>query len=176
MKLTKKKAGFTLIELLVVISIISLLSSVVISNIDEAKKKGRDARRRIDLEQIRTAMVLYYDKMGNWIENGSGCGWQSNGQGWFNYSGGNYGASIASCLVAAGALPAEIKDPTGGVMSTYPPYFAYMKYHCNAPGGGKKVSILAKMETLPQDTNSTNLSCCPSCDSLYGMNYYVEVF
>lgn len=39
------KKGFTLVELLVVISIISLLSSVVITSIDSARIKARNAQR-----------------------------------------------------------------------------------------------------------------------------------
>jgi len=52
--------AFTLIELLVVISIISLLSSIVLASLTEAKKKARDARRLQDMGQIQLALDLYY--------------------------------------------------------------------------------------------------------------------
>ena len=52
--------GFTLIELLVVIAIIGLLSSVVLSSLNGARKKGRDARRMADLKQLQVAMEIYY--------------------------------------------------------------------------------------------------------------------
>jgi prepilin-type N-terminal cleavage/methylation domain-containing protein len=55
----KKNKAFTLIELLVVISIISLLSSVVLSSVNNARSRGRDARRLSDLHQIRNALNLY---------------------------------------------------------------------------------------------------------------------
>jgi len=51
--------GFTLIELLVVIAIIGLLSSVVLASLNSARGKGRDARRKADLQQIRNALELY---------------------------------------------------------------------------------------------------------------------
>lgn len=51
--------GFTLIELLVVIGIIGLLSSVVLSSLDTARMKARDARRDIDMNTIRTALARY---------------------------------------------------------------------------------------------------------------------
>lgn len=60
------KKGFTLIELLVVISIISLLTSIVLSSLSDAKAKARDVRRMQDLAQIRNAVELYInDHNGN---------------------------------------------------------------------------------------------------------------
>lgn len=53
-----KKAGFTLIELLVVISIISLLSSIVLTGVNSARSKARNAREKVDVKQIITALEL----------------------------------------------------------------------------------------------------------------------
>ena len=58
--------GFTLIELLVVISIISLLSSIVLTSVNSARAKARDARRLIDKEQIIKALQLAYDANQDW--------------------------------------------------------------------------------------------------------------
>ena len=52
--------GFTLIELLVVVAIIGMLASVVIASLGNVRVKGRDARRIADLQQICTALELYY--------------------------------------------------------------------------------------------------------------------
>jgi prepilin-type N-terminal cleavage/methylation domain-containing protein len=52
--------GFTLIELLVVVSIISLLSSVVLASVNNAKKKGVDAAIIQDARQMMNAVELYY--------------------------------------------------------------------------------------------------------------------
>lgn len=65
------KAGFTLIELLVVISIIALLSSVVLSSLNAARAKSRDARRLQDLQQVRVALELYYHDNGAYPSTGS---------------------------------------------------------------------------------------------------------
>lgn len=55
------KAGFTLIELLVVIAIIGILSSIVLTSVNSARAKARDARRRADLNQVSKALELYFD-------------------------------------------------------------------------------------------------------------------
>ena len=56
----RSEKGFTLIELLVVIAIIGMLSSVVLSSLNNARKKARDARRLGDLKQLQAALELYY--------------------------------------------------------------------------------------------------------------------
>ena len=62
MNLKPDSRGFTLIELLVVIAIIGLLSSVVLASLNNARKKGRDARRLADVKQIQIALELYYSE------------------------------------------------------------------------------------------------------------------
>ena len=60
----KASKAFTLIELLVVISIISLLSSIVLASLSEARMKARDARRMSTLDQIQIALELYASENG----------------------------------------------------------------------------------------------------------------
>ncbi|MGB2580529.1 MAG: type II secretion system protein [Minisyncoccia bacterium] len=60
------KKGFTLIELLVVIAIIGVLSSVVLSSLNSARQKARDAQRVSNLTQIRTALEMYYHDNGSY--------------------------------------------------------------------------------------------------------------
>jgi prepilin-type N-terminal cleavage/methylation domain-containing protein len=62
----KNKKGFTLIELLVVVAIISLLSSIVMASLNNARSKARDVKRKSDLKQIQIALELYYDKYGSY--------------------------------------------------------------------------------------------------------------
>lgn len=61
MKRNQNQRGFTLIELLVVIAIIGLLSSVVLSSLNSAREKSRDARRLSDVKQMQTALELIFD-------------------------------------------------------------------------------------------------------------------
>ncbi len=58
------REGFTLVELLVVIGIIGILSSLALISLNNARIKARDALRKGDMSQIRTALNMYYDDHG----------------------------------------------------------------------------------------------------------------
>ncbi len=55
------KKSFTLIELLIVMILLGFLVTIISANFFTSLKKGRDARRKSDLEQIKTALELYYE-------------------------------------------------------------------------------------------------------------------
>lgn len=58
----KLRKGFTLVELLVVIAIIGVIAALVIVNLSSARAKGRDAKRKQDIDNIRTAVESYIDE------------------------------------------------------------------------------------------------------------------
>jgi len=53
------RLGFSLIELLVVISLIGILLAISTSAYSQSKKSARDAKRKADMEQIRSALEIY---------------------------------------------------------------------------------------------------------------------
>jgi len=65
-KLKNSKFGFTLIELLVVISIIGILIALSGFGLQGARTAARDARRKADIEQIRSGLELYKSDCGNY--------------------------------------------------------------------------------------------------------------
>jgi len=59
MQVYKFKKGFTLIELLVVIAIISLLSTIVMSALNNSRIKARDTQRVAQIKELQKAIEAY---------------------------------------------------------------------------------------------------------------------
>ena len=79
MKSQMSKRGFTLVELLVVISIIGILATLVMANLNSARSRARDAQRKSDVRSIATALRLYFNDKGYYPSSNSsgeilGCG------------------------------------------------------------------------------------------------------
>lgn len=55
------KRGFTLIELLIVIAIVGILTALVTTNLQGARSRARDTRRKSDLRAIEQSLRLYYN-------------------------------------------------------------------------------------------------------------------
>ena len=56
--------GFTLIELLISLAIIGTVTSFIMVNLLSARERGRDAERKSELQQLRTALELYRNDQG----------------------------------------------------------------------------------------------------------------
>lgn len=55
--------GFTLVELMVVMAIIAILAATIWGNFFTSITKGKDSRRKQDLDSIAKALELYYNDM-----------------------------------------------------------------------------------------------------------------
>lgn len=58
--------GFTLVELLVVIAIIGILATLLLLQLGVARQRARDAARIAHINQVRTAVEMYFDDAGNY--------------------------------------------------------------------------------------------------------------
>lgn len=169
--------GFTIVELLIVIVVIGILAAITVVAFNGVQQQARDTIRKNDLALIRDALNLYNIDNNTWVETGSGCGYNGDGNGWFSHVNGSptsYPKSVSNCLKEAGYIKKDIIDPTGGTTSSPTAGFSYMKYHCGV-GASQQVFIYAKLESLPQTTTATDGTCQSSVDTNYGMNYYIQV-
>lgn len=73
---TKRQSGFTFIELLVVMTIIAVITGVAVVSYNATALKSRDARRKTDIESIRSALELCRTESGSYpasIYNNMSC-------------------------------------------------------------------------------------------------------
>lgn len=145
MKLIKR--GFTLIELLIVITIIGILTAIVTTNLQGARERARDSRRKSDLQALNQSLRLYYTDYQAYPTSTSG---QINGCGTgatlcpWNTAFGN------STTTYMGNLPL---DPSSSTSSTIT-YFYYP-----APSGNNFL-LLAKLENLSDGDIVTSQARC----------------
>jgi len=64
--------GFTLIELLVVISIIGLLASISFVSASQSLERGRDVKRKADMDAMKKAMAIYFSDHSRYPDPGPG--------------------------------------------------------------------------------------------------------
>lgn len=69
---TSSKKGFTLIELLVAVSIISVLATIGFTSFQGVAGKSRDTKRKQDIKQLSTALEIYFQKNGKYIDGTPG--------------------------------------------------------------------------------------------------------
>jgi len=155
--------GFTLIELLVVVAIIGLLAAVIIINLNIARTKSRDARRKSDLESVKAAIEMYNQKNFSYPSTG-GC-WSlsgPNGDGTYPSGGGfcslsHQGPTVwVPDVVSAGFLPVLPVDPRNNVE----PY----RYWYKSDGDDYKImaQVIESSEGLQWATNDGgNVNCAP---------------
>jgi prepilin-type N-terminal cleavage/methylation domain-containing protein len=115
-----KRSGFTLIELVVVISIVAILASVVIANVNEASKKSRDADRQADLRTLQSAIELYKGKYGRYPAgcNAAGTWSGQTGTAYACSSGNQYIVGLAPEFIPVLPQDPKINGSTSGYVYT----------------------------------------------------------
>lgn len=140
-----ERRGFTLIEVLVAATIIAVLTAIGVVSYGNINKKSRDAKRKSDIEQIRSALEMYRADNGWYPSTGSGGYWNTS--------------NLSSSLVPS-YMPAIPTDPKNVNPSVY-------RYKATDVSGGKYygycLSALLEQTVDPDDT------CTPYANHNYGV-------
>ncbi|MCX6792389.1 MAG: prepilin-type N-terminal cleavage/methylation domain-containing protein [Candidatus Gottesmanbacteria bacterium] len=166
------RKGFTLIEILVAASIIAVLSVVGVTSYTSINKRSRDARRKSDLEQIRSALEMYR------VDNGH---YPCNSTGWVSHDyTTNPEAGVYKVLepdymttvpkdpkVVSGDHVANPTNPPGG-------YFAYMYASSACSSPIPAYALWTQLESPSSaDIASEGQGTINTYNNGHGMNYKV---
>lgn len=142
----QKRLGFTLIELMVVISIIVAISSIVLTNINDSRKRSRDALRVQQAAQVQRALELFFSEHGRYPDVAND-GLDTNGE--IVGSGGAFDVLIQPHLSAPQSDP--LWDSTlGDAPANYPTpntHYYYGYDPVNAGGECDPVLLIHSFET-----------------------------
>lgn len=170
-KIARKK-GFTLIELLVVISIIGLLSSVILTSLNTANLKAKDASVEEEVSQLNTLLMENNVDTGSYIQlqpQGGGeppYGWFYDAAGCQNYiPSGNYQSGaiqLCTSIVQTNASYAPNTSPGTAALYLGNNINNSTKYSINAWLPGKKVFFCmgSNGETSSVDTGALTSPGC----------------
>ena len=113
--LKRNKKGFTLIELLVVIAIIGILASIVIVSVTDVRRKARNIKRTVDVNNYITASYEAMYENNEWPDPGDTFGSYCLGTYPSGFCGPNNGVSVSPGVNAA--LQNYTSFPTGDPIS-----------------------------------------------------------
>ena len=158
----KQNGGFTLIELLVVIFILGILATLIISNLQGARQRARDASKKTELTNLKTALRLYYNDYQKYPEQDNGIYLPGCGP-----DGTTRCPDCASSYFAAGGVDGcqTVYMKTLGEVSD-----TFRYYQCDDDNFIAKVDL----ENLSDAGIAASQERCPAdCGTTYSANEYI---
>ena len=140
--------AFTLIELLVVISILGVLATLVVTNLNEARARARDSAKKQRLSQLKSALQLYYNDFMRYPATGNGLVFNACGA-----------AGTTACtpggVFSAGSGPTVYLNQLVQSGS----YFEFKYYPCSS---GDAYRVKVTLENASDGDLATSQTRCPA--------------
>ncbi|KKR01928.1 MAG: seg [Microgenomates group bacterium GW2011_GWC1_39_12] len=163
------KKGFSLIELIVVIAITAVLLAVALPNLLSARERARDAKRKQEAQEMKSALRLYYTDHQAYPPGGSG------GMGKLNYISGCGTDAVSLCPCVSGTTTVDFAAGTACeniYMKRFPSEFGSntINYHQGVTGSDD-FCIDALLENAGDPDTYDNLTakgktpCVSACGS-----------
>jgi len=160
------KKAFTLIELLIVISIIGILATLIMSNLNDARTRARDIKRKTELRSLKQALQLYYND-------------------YQHFPSSTNGLTIIGCG-PAGDQPCPYSDcsadftagGTDGCQTTYMQHFTldgssyFFHYYACSDGNDYRLKTTLENASDP-DIQKSQQKCPAACGTTYFPTDYV---
>lgn len=165
------KKGFTLIELLVVIAIIATILGMALPNFLGARERARDTKRKAEMNQLKSALRLYYNDYQEYPNNFNG------GVGKLNYIQGCGASGTGNCPCsgtldfAAGGAGCDIV-----YMKKFPSEFGSSMYYYEIPDTvGNDFCLKVPLDNASDgDIAASQARCAGACSGLVsGTDYAV---
>lgn len=145
----KRKQGFTLIEVLVAVTIVAVLTAAGVISYSSVNKRSRDAKRKSDIEQLRSALEMYRTDYSYYPKVNT-----------VNFN----NVSNLDPLLVSDYLPGIPTDPQ--VSGT-----VFYRYKATDPSGGQYYGycLCAKLETLSANDSNCADTLPAACN--YGIRH-----
>ncbi len=145
----KTNRGFTLVELLVVIAIIGMVATLGVGSYQTSLKRARDAQRKADLQQMRSALEMYRADNGVYPLTAT---WQGTCSGYGSHTtsgAAGYIPNLAPTYIEK--LPTDVKNEQSYLPCSSGPSTCYLYY-----SNGQDYKLLAHCSPEAPGAYSTN--------------------
>lgn len=162
------RSGFTLIELLVTVSVMATLAGLIMVNIYGNLAKGRDAKRKNDLREIRTSLELYFSINNTYPPSDSG---------WPPYTEDSGTGLIKGCILFTNPLDCPWGSPfvqdSVTYMSSLPkdPKGDQSYFYQRDPDGDLSYILVAKLERPNDPDLTTSQASCANVFSTTALSF-----